>query len=121
MDMDDQRQKYTEIVRQWFGGWFVFDFNPLNYSAPQIHHIGERAQIIYRSTVLYIRMNSEQHTTQILNLELSSTVIELWIDREQDHIHQYTMSNPFSSFFRNLQETEESRIGRLSERIAEWV
>ncbi|OEU22864.1 hypothetical protein FRACYDRAFT_259231 [Fragilariopsis cylindrus CCMP1102] len=29
------------------------------------------------------------------------------------------MSNPFSSFFRNLQETEESRIGRLSERIAE--
>ena len=64
-------------------------------------------------------MNSEQHTTQILNLELSSTVIELWIDREQDHIHQYTMSNPFSSFFRILQETEESRIGRLSERIAE--
>ena len=60
------------------------------------------------------------NTTLILNLELSSTVIELWIlDREQDHIHQYTMSNPFSSFFRNLQETEESRIGRLSERIAE--
>ena len=59
------------------------------------------------------------NTTQLLNLELGSTVIELWIDREQDRIHQYTMSNPFSSFFRNLQETEESRIGRLSERIAE--
>mmetsp|Transcript_1942 Transcript_1942/g.4101 ORF Transcript_1942/g.4101 Transcript_1942/m.4101 type:complete len:115 (-) Transcript_1942:49-393(-) len=29
------------------------------------------------------------------------------------------MSNPIKSFFQGLQETEESRIGRLSERLAE--
>ena len=31
------------------------------------------------------------------------------------------MSNPLKNLFQGIQETEDSRIGRLAERLAEWV